>query len=136
MTSKLKMSLKTTSKNVPPLQKFCAPPLKEYYLIFFLLTSQVGSHGTSDIKLEMFSGVQTGNEIQHVEHQIGGIVHVHTYRTDEIFMQRRLLLSVAHPPKKIKYIKKICPFRNCIQRMHYPFAAFFSILTVFESPLS
>ena len=50
----------------------------------FLMTSQVGSHGTTDIKLEMLSGAQTGNGIQHVEHRIRGIVHVHAYRKDNI----------------------------------------------------
>ena len=92
----------------------------------FLMTSQVGSHGTTDIKLEMLSGAQTGNGIQH---HIHGIVHVHTYRKDNIFIQRRLLLSVAPPTqKKESNSPKICPCRISIQR----FATFFKGRTKFE----
>ena len=57
------------------------------------MTSHLDSHGTTDIKLEMLSGVQTGNGIQHVEYNIRGIAHVHVYRKDDFFMQCRLLLS-------------------------------------------
>ena len=78
------------------------PSLKEYYLIFFLMTSQVGSHGTTDIKPEMLSGVQTRNGIQHVEHHICCIAHVHAYRKDNLFMQRLQLLSVAPPLSDLK----------------------------------
>ena len=65
MTSKMKIprKIKITSKSVPS-------HLKKYHL---------DSHGTTDIKLEMLSGVQTRNGIQHVEYNICGIAHVHTY---------------------------------------------------------
>ena len=39
-----------------------APHLREYYLKFFLMTSHLNSHRKTDIKPEMLSGVQTGNE--------------------------------------------------------------------------
>ena len=42
------------------------------------------SYWTTDNKPEMLSGVQTGNEIQHVEYNIRGIAHVHAYRKDDI----------------------------------------------------
>ena len=48
------------------------------------MTSHLDSHGTTDIKPEMLSGVQTGNGIQHVEYNIRGIAHVHAYRKDDI----------------------------------------------------
>ena len=44
------------------------PHLKEYYLIFHL-----NSHGTTDIKPEMLSGVQTGNGTPHDKYNIRGI---------------------------------------------------------------
>ena len=64
------------------------------------MTSHLNSHGTTDIKPEMLSGVLTGNRTQHVEHNIRGIAHVHAYRKDDSFMQKRLLLSP--PPSKKK----------------------------------
>ena len=62
------------------------------------MTSHLDSHGTTDIKPEMLSGVQTGNGIQHVEYDIRGIahVHVHAYRKEDTFIQSRLLLSFTH----------------------------------------
>ena len=41
----------------------------------------------------MLSGVQTADGIQLGEYSIHGIGHVHTYRKDDIFMQRGLLQS-------------------------------------------
>ena len=66
--------MKTTSEDVLPLRKLFAP---HYQLNFFLMTSHLNSHGTTDIKPEMLSGVQTGNGIQHVEYDICGIAHMH-----------------------------------------------------------
>ena len=54
------------------------------------MTSHPNGHGTTDIKLEMLSGVQTGNGIPHDRYNIRGIAHVRTNRKDDIFMQRRL----------------------------------------------
>ena len=42
------------------------------------------------VKLDMLSGVQTGNGIPHDRYDIRGIAHVHTNRKDAIFMQRQL----------------------------------------------
>ena len=58
------------------------------------MTYHLDSHGTTDIKLEMLSGVQTRNGIQHVEYNLRGIAHA--YRKDNFFMQRRLLLSFTY----------------------------------------
>ena len=38
---------------------------RKYYLNTFLMTSQLDSHTTNDVKPEMLSGVQTGNGIPH-----------------------------------------------------------------------
>ena len=61
------------------------------------MTSHLNSQGTTDIKPEMLSGVQTENETPHDKYNIRGIAHAHTNRKDDIFMQRRLLSIVrAH----------------------------------------
>ena len=60
------------------------------------MTSHLDSHGTTDIKPEMLSGVQTRNGIQLDEYGIHGILHVHAYRQDDIFMQRQLLQSFTY----------------------------------------
>ena len=39
------------------------------------MTSHLDSHKTTDIKPEMLSGVQTGNEIPHDDYNIRGIAH-------------------------------------------------------------
>ena len=64
-------------------------PLKSY-LKFFLMTSHLDSHMTTDVKPDMLSGVQTGNGIPHDRFDIHGIAHGRTNRKDYIFMQRRL----------------------------------------------
>ena len=60
------------------------------------MTSHLNSHGTTDIKPEMLSGVQTGNGTQHDKYDIHGIAHAGTNRTDDIFMQRRLEQSFTY----------------------------------------
>ena len=55
------------------------------------MTSHLNSHGTTDIKPEMLSGVQTGKGIPHDRFNIRGNAHEHTNRKDDIFMQRRLV---------------------------------------------
>ena len=54
------------------------------------MASQVGSLGTTDIKPEMLSGVQTGNGTPHDKYNIRGIAHARINRKDNIFMQRGL----------------------------------------------
>ena len=44
------------------------------------MTSHLDSYGTTDIKPQMLSDFQTGNEIQHNEYNIRGIAHVHANR--------------------------------------------------------
>ena len=82
--------MKVTSKiGLPP--KLCCPhPLKKLPEIF-LMTSQLDSHTTTDVKPEMLSGVQPGNGIPHDRYNIRGIAHGRTNRKDHIFMQRRLV---------------------------------------------
>ena len=55
------------------------------------MTSHLNGRRTTDIKLEMLSGVQTGNGIPHDKYNIRGIAHARTNRKDDIFMQRRLV---------------------------------------------
>ena len=82
--------MKTTSKNN------LAPPLKRILPEIFLMTSHFNSPETTDINLEILSGVQTGNGIPHHEYNIRGIAHMLLYRKDKIFMQRRLLQSFTY----------------------------------------
>ena len=62
-------------------------------LLFFLMISHLDSHTTNDVKLEMLSGVQTGNRITHVEYNARGIAHGRAYIKDDILTQRRLVQS-------------------------------------------
>ena len=50
------------------------------------MTSYLDRHRTTDIRPEILSGVQTGNEIQHDEYDI----------CDDKVMQRRLLQSFTY----------------------------------------
>ena len=52
-------------------------------------TSHLDSHGTTDIKPEMLSGVKTGNGTPHDKYYICCITHVCT----NIFMLRRIMQS-------------------------------------------
>ena len=79
-----------TKKRRRPQKKICPPPLQEYYLQFFFMTSHLTSHRTTDIKPEMLPRVQTGNGTPHDRYDICGIAHVRTNGKDDIFMQRRL----------------------------------------------
>ena len=105
MASKRKTpSIKDNLKNKDDLKneddlKNCPPPhLKEYYLNFFLWHLTSTAMVQLDTKPEMFSGFLAGNGIQHDEYDLRGIVHVHTYRKDNIVMQRRLLQSFTYLP--------------------------------------
>ena len=89
-TSKMKMTLKPRR----PQKNNLPPNLREYYLKFFLMTSHLNSHLTTNIKLEMLSGVQTGNGTPHDKYNIRGIAHAQTNRKDDIFMQRRLVQNI------------------------------------------
>ena len=52
------------------------------------MTSHLDSHTTNGVKLEMLSGVQTGNGILHAKYDIA---HARTNRDDDIFIQRQLV---------------------------------------------
>ena len=76
--------MKTTLKIVPSPNFFLPlppPNLKKYYLTFFM-TSHLDSHGTTDIKPEMLSGVQTRNGTPHDKYNIHCIAHARTNRKD------------------------------------------------------
>ena len=60
------------------------------------MTSHLNSHMTTDIKPEMFSGVETGNGTPHDRYNIRSIAHARTNRIDNIFMQKRLCIDDAH----------------------------------------
>ena len=55
------------------------------------MTSHLNSNGTTYIKLEMLSGVQTRNGTPHDKDNIRGIADARTNRKDKIFMQKRLV---------------------------------------------
>ena len=51
------------------------------------MTSHLNSHGTTDIKLEMVSGVQTGNGTLHDKYSIRGIAQpMHAQTEKMIFL--------------------------------------------------
>ena len=60
------------------------------------MTSHLNSHGTTDIKPEMLSGVQNGNGTPHDKDDIRGIAHACTIRKDDNFMQRRLVQNFTY----------------------------------------
>ena len=60
------------------------------------MTSHLNSHGTTDIKPKMLSGVQTGNGTPHVKYNLRGNAYVHTNRKYNIFMQRWLYIDETH----------------------------------------
>ena len=78
-------------KNEEDLKKIILPPnhLKRILPDFFFMTSHLDSHKTTDIKLEMLSGVQTGNGTPHGKYNVRGIAHAG--RKDDTFMQRQLM---------------------------------------------
>ena len=51
---------------------------------FFLMTSHLDSHGTTDVKPEMLSGVRTVHSAPHDKYNICGIAHARTKRNDDI----------------------------------------------------
>ena len=60
------------------------------------MTSNLDSHTPTDEKLEILSGIQTGNRIPHDKYDVRGIAHARIDRKDDIFMQRRLYIDEAH----------------------------------------
>ena len=59
------------------------------------MTSHLDSHGTTDIKPEMLSGVRTRNSTPHDKYNAYGIAHARINRKDDIFMQRRIVQFVG-----------------------------------------
>ena len=57
--------------------------------IFSVMTSHLDSHTTTNVKLEMLSGVKTGNRIPHDENNVRGIAHARAYIKDDIFMSEQ-----------------------------------------------
>ena len=60
------------------------------------MTCHLNSHGTTDIKPEMLSGVQTRYGTPHGKHNIRGIAHARTNRKGDIFMQRQLVENLTY----------------------------------------
>ena len=60
------------------------------------MTSHRDSHGTTDIKPEMLSGVQTGNGTPYDKYNIHSIAPACTNRKDDIFMQRQLVQNFTY----------------------------------------
>ena len=60
------------------------------------MTSHLDSYKATDNKLEMLSGVQTGNGTPHGKYNIRSIAHALTNRKDNIFMQRQLVQNLTY----------------------------------------
>ena len=54
------------------------------------MTSHLDSNTTTDVKLDMLLGEQTGNGVPHDRYDIRSIALVRTIGKDNILMQRRL----------------------------------------------
>ena len=108
------------------------------------MTSHLNSHGTTDIKPEMLSGVQTGNGPPHDIYNIRSIAHAWTNTKDDIFMQRRLVQNFT---SILEWGKGLVYWRSTHSAGHIPgiffpgccllrFAAFFHNVYKYESPSS
>jgi len=86
------------------------------------MTSPLDSHGTTDIKPEMLSGVQTGNGTPRDKYDIRGIAHAHSNRKDDIFMQRRLLQSFTYI---LEWGRGTCTLTKHTRRWTYPALRYF-----------
>ena len=74
-------------KNSPSPKIFLpSPPPHKKLPDFFLMTSYLDSHMTTDVKPDMLSGVRTGNGIPHDKHKIRSIAHALTNRKNDIFI--------------------------------------------------
>ena len=88
--------MKTTSKiSLPSIFFAPSPPFKRLPEIF-LMTFQLDSHNTTDVRPEMIPGIKTGNGIPHDKYNIRGIAHVRTNRKDDIFWQRQLYIDKSY----------------------------------------
>ena len=113
-------------------KKIC-PPLKRILPEIFLMTSHLNSHGTTDIKPEMLSGVQTGNGTPHDKYNTRGIAHVRKNRKDDIFMQRRLLQSFTYI---LEWGRGTCTLTKHTRRWTYPALRHFLFLPLDEASWS
>ena len=59
------------------------------------MTSHLNSHGTSDIKPEMLSGVQTGNGTSDDKNDIRDIAHASTNRKDAKTTSTKLYIYIG-----------------------------------------
>ena len=105
-----------------------APHLREYYLNFFLMTSHLNSHRTTDIKPEMLSGVQTGNGTPHDEYNIYGNAHARTNRKDYICMQRQLVQNFTFI---LQWGQETCSLTKHTWRRYFSLHAAYSALQHF-----
>ena len=80
------------------------------------MTSHLNSHGKTDIKPEMFSGVQTGNGTPHDKYNIHGIAHARTNRKYNLFMQRRLVQNFSYI---FELDQGTCPLTKPTRRLAY-----------------
>ena len=60
------------------------------------MTSHHDIYTTTNVKLEMIPGIQTGNGNPHDKCNLRGIAHARSNKKDNIFMQRRLYIDEAH----------------------------------------
>ena len=86
------------------------------------MTSHLNSHGTTDIKPEMLSGVQTGNGTTHDKYNIRDIAYARTNRKDDIFMQRRLVQNFTFI---LAWGQGTCSLTKHTRRWTYPALQYF-----------
>ena len=61
-----------------------------YYLKKNFTTPDLDNHSTTDPNPKILSAVLTGNRISRDGRNVCGIMHVHMWRKDDVFRQRRL----------------------------------------------
>ena len=86
------------------------------------MTSHLDSFGTTDIKPEMLSGVQTGNGTAHEKYDIPGIAHACTSRKDDIFMQGQLVQGFTY---MLEWGQRTCTWTKHTRRWTYSALRYF-----------
>ena len=83
------------------------------------MTSHLNSHGTTDIKPEMLSGVQTGNGTPHDKYNIRGIARAHK--------QKRQHFNAKTTSAKLYLYIGTCTLKKHTPLDIFRFAAFFHL---------
>ena len=81
---------------------------------------------TTDIKLEMLSGVQTGNGTPHDKYSINGIAYARTNRKYDIFRKRRLVHNFTYI---LEWGRGTCTLTKHIRRLTYSALRYFCLIS-------